>query len=136
MHLTPLQLTSSPSALTVAKAFISSKSSFSNPLNPSPFIYISAEDIFRPIVPSRYIETKREAELGILQLAAQSESSSRGHEEETSRLKSEEEEEVVLADADGAGLEREIETERAESSLNSQSDGSRRIRPVFIRPGE
>ncbi|KAF7976731.1 hypothetical protein HWV62_5919 [Athelia sp. TMB] len=29
------------------------------------FVYISAEDIFRPVVPARYIETKREAELGI-----------------------------------------------------------------------
>lgn len=25
-------------------------------------MYVSAEDIFRPIVPARYIETKREAE--------------------------------------------------------------------------
>lgn len=32
---------------------------------PRPFVYISAEDIFRPIVPARYIETKREAERGI-----------------------------------------------------------------------
>lgn len=30
--------------------------------NPRPFIYISAEDIFRPVVPSAYIDTKREAE--------------------------------------------------------------------------
>ncbi|KIY72183.1 NAD(P)-binding protein [Cylindrobasidium torrendii FP15055 ss-10] len=30
-----------------------------------PFVYISAEDIFRPIVPARYIESKREAEAGI-----------------------------------------------------------------------
>ncbi|EJD02346.1 NAD-binding protein [Fomitiporia mediterranea MF3/22] len=29
------------------------------------FIYLSAEDIFRPVVPSRYIETKRDAERGI-----------------------------------------------------------------------
>ena len=29
---------------------------------PRPFIYISAEDIFRPVVPSAYIDTKREAE--------------------------------------------------------------------------
>lgn len=30
-----------------------------------PFIYISAADAFRPLVPSRYIETKRQAEIGI-----------------------------------------------------------------------
>ena len=29
---------------------------------PRPFIYISAEDIFRPVIPSAYIDTKREAE--------------------------------------------------------------------------
>lgn len=35
----------------------------STPLSkPSQFIYISAEDIFRPFIPSRYISTKREAE--------------------------------------------------------------------------
>ena len=34
---------------------------------PKPFVYISAADAFRPVVPSRYIESKREAELGILQ---------------------------------------------------------------------
>lgn len=33
-----------------------------------PFIFISAEDIFRPIIPARYIETKREAERGIHEL--------------------------------------------------------------------
>lgn len=32
---------------------------------PRPFVYISAEDIFRPIIPARYIETKRAAEQGI-----------------------------------------------------------------------
>lgn len=30
--------------------------------SPSPFVYLSAEDIFRPFISSRYIETKREAE--------------------------------------------------------------------------
>lgn len=33
-----------------------------------PFIYISAEDIFRPVISSKYIETKREAERGIEQM--------------------------------------------------------------------
>lgn len=32
------------------------------------FVYISAEDIFRPFVPARYIETKRQAERGIHEL--------------------------------------------------------------------
>ncbi|KAG6851021.1 hypothetical protein H0H93_004508 [Arthromyces matolae] len=52
-------------ALRVCEAFISSppKERISNV--PRPFIYISAEDIFRPVIPARYIETKREAERGI-----------------------------------------------------------------------
>jgi len=33
--------------------------------SPRPFVYISAEDIFRPFISARYIETKREAEQGI-----------------------------------------------------------------------
>lgn len=32
------------------------------------FIYLSAEDIFRPIIPSRYIETKRRAERDISEM--------------------------------------------------------------------
>ena len=32
------------------------------------FAFISAEDIFRPIIPARYIETKREAEQGIAEI--------------------------------------------------------------------
>ncbi|KAI9571329.1 NAD(P)-binding protein [Boletus coccyginus] len=49
------------SALRVCEAF---KSSTPDPgvTRVRPFIYISAEDIFRPLVPARYIETKREAE--------------------------------------------------------------------------
>jgi hypothetical protein len=30
------------------------------------FVYISAADCFRPLIPSRYIETKRQAEFGIM----------------------------------------------------------------------
>lgn len=33
------------------------------------FVYLSAEDVFRPIVPARYIEAKREAEQELLQLS-------------------------------------------------------------------
>ena len=33
--------------------------------HPRAFVYVSAEDIFRPFIPARYIETKRQAELDI-----------------------------------------------------------------------
>lgn len=39
-----------------------------DPSKPRPFVYLSAEDIFRPVIPARYIETKREAEQGIEQM--------------------------------------------------------------------
>lgn len=32
---------------------------------PRPFVYVSAEDIFRPVIPAGYIETKWAAEQGI-----------------------------------------------------------------------
>ena len=35
-------------------------------LSRSPFVFISAEDVFRPFVPARYIESKRQAEQTIL----------------------------------------------------------------------
>ena len=45
--------------------------------SPSPFVYLSAEDIFRPFISPRYIETKREAEQAILdRLASSSEDAS------------------------------------------------------------
>jgi len=51
-------------ALRVCETFLSTPSSV--PLEgPRPFVFVSAEDIFRPFIPARYIETKREAELGI-----------------------------------------------------------------------
>ncbi|KAI0006142.1 NAD-P-binding protein [Russula compacta] len=49
------------SAVRMADAFMNSVDGAETGL-PRPFIYISAEDIFRPIVPSAYIDTKREAE--------------------------------------------------------------------------
>lgn len=52
-------------ALTVARTFSSTRAQGS----PSPFVYISAEDIFRPIISPRYIESKREAEQGISAIA-------------------------------------------------------------------
>ena len=52
-------------ALKVCKTFISSISTVRNDGTPRPFVYISAEDVFRPLISARYIETKREAEQGI-----------------------------------------------------------------------
>ncbi|PPQ63070.1 hypothetical protein CVT24_005925, partial [Panaeolus cyanescens] len=61
-------------ALRVCQAFLNSvptkcrKDDRSGLTKSRPFVYISAEDIFRPIIPARYIETKREAEWGIEQM--------------------------------------------------------------------
>ncbi|KAK1228427.1 hypothetical protein PQX77_008565 [Marasmius sp. AFHP31] len=52
------------SALRVCEAFVQSGKGKAYP-KPRPFVFISAEDFSRPIIPSRYIETKREAEQGI-----------------------------------------------------------------------
>ncbi|WVW81534.1 hypothetical protein I302_103529 [Kwoniella bestiolae CBS 10118] len=54
------------SAIKVLDTFLSSSSSSTTPTRiPKQFIYISAADAFRPLIPSRYIETKREAEIDI-----------------------------------------------------------------------
>jgi len=63
-------LTSHPIiALTVLDTMLHTKpiaQPIANEAGPSrPFVYISAADAFRPLVPSRYIETKREAEFEI-----------------------------------------------------------------------
>ncbi|KAF5377037.1 hypothetical protein D9757_007725 [Collybiopsis confluens] len=52
------------SALRVCETFMSCGEGKKYP-SPRPFVYISAEDVFRPFIPARYIETKREAENGI-----------------------------------------------------------------------
>ncbi|KAK0228611.1 hypothetical protein IW262DRAFT_1351908 [Armillaria fumosa] len=72
----PLEKTSSgyeslnrDAALRVCEAFVDSGPT--DGPSPRPFVYISAEDIFRPIIPARYIETKREAESGIDSLVSQ-----------------------------------------------------------------
>jgi len=57
-------------ALRVCQRFISSSADTDIHNIPRPFVYISAEDVFRPIIPARYIETKREAEQGIEALIA------------------------------------------------------------------
>ncbi|BGP05825.1 hypothetical protein JCM10049v2_001640 [Rhodotorula toruloides] len=49
------------SAIDLFEAFRHSRSPSVNTTLP-PFVFISAEDIFRPFVPERYIKTKREAE--------------------------------------------------------------------------
>lgn len=55
-------------ALAVARTFSSTRTLGGL----SPLVYISAEDIFRPIISSRYIETKRQAEKGISEIATES----------------------------------------------------------------
>ncbi|KAI0340097.1 mitochondrial protein [Trametopsis cervina] len=58
-------------ALRVCEAFVTSEPT--TPLaHARPFVYISAEDVFRPFISPRYIETKRDAEAGIMQLTASS----------------------------------------------------------------
>ncbi|KAL1944466.1 hypothetical protein VTO73DRAFT_2896 [Trametes versicolor] len=54
-------------ALTVCDAFIKSKPE-AKVDGPRVFIYLSAEDCGRPVIPAGYIETKREAEAGIEQM--------------------------------------------------------------------
>ncbi|KAL9939149.1 hypothetical protein V8E36_001962 [Tilletia maclaganii] len=60
-------------ALGIARTFIETQRG-KCPLTsgPAPFVYISAEDIFRPIVSERYIKTKREAEYELARLALDS----------------------------------------------------------------
>jgi len=68
----PYERINRDSALTVLRAFLESRptsSSSTNSIPTNPFIYVSAEDIFRPFVPDRYISTKREAEWEILRMA-------------------------------------------------------------------
>lgn len=98
------------SALTVLRAFLETRpKSSSSPLETpiSPFIYVSAEDIFRPFVPDRYISTKREAEWEILRMA------------ETARTMVQTSEELA-GENEGENMERP----------------ARLIRPVLVRPGK
>ncbi|KAH8926002.1 NAD(P)-binding protein [Atractiella rhizophila] len=53
-------------AVSIFNAFSSTTSPFNSR---SPFVFISAEDIFRPFIPSGYIQSKREAELTISTLS-------------------------------------------------------------------
>ena len=52
----------------MCEAFVKSEGEVEG--RPRAFVYVSAEDIFRPFVPARYIESKREAEHGIERILA------------------------------------------------------------------
>lgn len=51
-------------AVSVAQAFLETKPEVDGDATRA-FVYLSAEDIFRPWIPARYIETKREAEVAL-----------------------------------------------------------------------
>lgn len=59
-------------ALRVCKTYLStvasSPSEFTPELKPYAFVYLSAEDMGRPMIPRRYVETKRQAERDIKEL--------------------------------------------------------------------
>ncbi|GAA5876144.1 hypothetical protein JCM8547_003378 [Rhodosporidiobolus lusitaniae] len=67
------------SAISLYTSFLSTRPSLSTLTSAlpcasrSPFVYISAEDIFRPFVPARYIQSKREAEVEIDRLSREGE---------------------------------------------------------------
>lgn len=65
--LTQLEGLCKTSALSVLDALRASKA---DKHEPTPFVYVSAEDIFRPFVDGRYISTKREAEQAIVATCA------------------------------------------------------------------
>jgi hypothetical protein len=62
------QVMNRDTALRVCEAFTSSKHESSSGVTTAvsrPFVYVSAEDILRPVVPAGYIESKRDAEVKI-----------------------------------------------------------------------
>lgn len=65
--LTQLEGLCKTSALSVLEALRASKADKNEPTS---FVYVSAEDIFRPFVDGRYISTKREAEQAIVATCA------------------------------------------------------------------
>ncbi|KAI0082640.1 mitochondrial protein [Panus rudis PR-1116 ss-1] len=64
------ELLNRDSALRMCETFASSKAAVPLEGRPRPFVYVSAEDIFRPFISARYIETKREAEVQIDRMVA------------------------------------------------------------------
>ncbi len=127
------------SAIAVAHTFLSSLRSRAlaprqaeGASTPAPFVYISAEDLFRPVVDARYIRTKRQAEAAIARLASHLQAPQREHTRDQSE---------AILDADGAGLEQELRDDPVNDSA-SPSHGQARsdaaqglVRPVFLRPG-
>lgn len=75
-HFTPNTKTNPPCkpthpthpALTVLHTYLSNLPPTTTPTPDRPFIYISAENIFTPFIPAKYVQTKREAEVGIERL--------------------------------------------------------------------
>lgn len=58
------------SALRVCEAYISARPPYTSSAKSRAFVHVSAEDVFRPWIPTRYIETKREAEHEINKLVS------------------------------------------------------------------
>lgn len=85
----------------------------------SPFVYISAEDIFRPFVPEEYITSKRRAEKEIIDCA-------KYIEYKTKRPEDEEEGYIFRPGWD------------AQQAINdlTNTHPKRYIRPILVRPGK
>ncbi|PWN51891.1 hypothetical protein IE53DRAFT_385722 [Violaceomyces palustris] len=131
-------------AISVAHTFLSSlkersttttTTTSSSHRPPHPFIYISAEDIFRPIVDSRYISTKRQAERTIQLLSDRirvpAYRTSRDDQGEMEKVAKQESDEAPIPDDDGAGLTTELRDE----IRNGEVESVPLMRPVFLRPG-
>ncbi|KAN0063796.1 hypothetical protein ACQY0O_003846 [Thecaphora frezii] len=123
------QVMNRDSAISVAHTFLSALQQRDPSSQPAPFVYISAEDIFRPIIDARYITTKRQAERAIAKLALYSSSRSA----------------PPLPDADGAGLpphEIDSNADAVDADFDANADAvagpgaaTPLLRPVFMRPG-
>ena len=111
-------------AVQVAATFLHAQADNPNS-TPAPFVYISAEDLFRPIVDPRYISTKRQAEAMIALLAHPPQQPAQaGNPAPLAE---------VLSDSDGAGLG--LEMAESSSTSPSQTLTAPSLRPIFIRPG-
>ncbi|KAJ7581464.1 mitochondrial protein [Mycena floridula] len=74
---TSYEVVNRDSALRVCEAFVASGNNWTSPLSRA-FVYISAEDVFRPLIPAKYLDTKREAERGIETIISATNSRYRG----------------------------------------------------------
>lgn len=95
------------SAVSVLSAVQSSFTGGGATEDPLPFVYVSAEDVFRPFIDGRYISTKREAEAAVL---------AAGQEEQNGALET-------------LSVEERLVEAAAEQPLK------RAIRPIVVRPG-